>query len=235
MEPWSDGVNQHSQVLTGSCKTSWPNFVPQTIIATCHWRLKPSMAWRWLSSLLSITKHGLAKSSRTRKITILCVRSLETPSSFDNLRIGHDMETKFTSIDFSHRFAVGSRSSWLQTLSNQLIDHSPYTRYTNGKSYLLYYFLVILKSVKWMRMCVVYVLCTCVHLPTRVHLPRKNHFILPFMYIICTTNNRTSYNWSVWTLCHGVHGMHIIENVLHFTSHKSWTDPLFPKCLLIQI
>ena len=30
--------------------------------------------------------------------------------------------------------------SWLQTLSNQLIDPSPYIRYTNHKCYILYYF-----------------------------------------------------------------------------------------------
>ena len=33
---------------------------------------------------------------------------------------------KLTSIGFSRRGAEGSRSSWLQTLGNQLIDRSPY-------------------------------------------------------------------------------------------------------------
>ena len=46
-------------------------------------------------------------------------------------------EMKLTSIDFSQRVAEDSRSSWLQTLGNQLINHSPYIRYTNHKYYLL--------------------------------------------------------------------------------------------------
>ena len=45
------------------------------------------------------------------------------------------MEMKLTSIDFSSRVAEGSRSSWLQTLASQLIDHFPYFRYTNHKYY----------------------------------------------------------------------------------------------------
>ena len=40
-------------------------------------------------------------------------------------------------IDFSRRVAEGSRSAWLQTLGNQLINHHPYIRYTNS-SYWLY-------------------------------------------------------------------------------------------------
>ena len=58
-------------------------------------------------------------------------RSLETPLSFYNLQTERDMEARLTSIDFSRRGAEGSRSSWLQTLGNQLIDRSPYTGYTN--------------------------------------------------------------------------------------------------------
>ena len=41
-------------------------------------------------------------------------------------------------IDFSCQVTKGSRSSWLQTLSNQLIKRSPYIRYTNRKYYLQY-------------------------------------------------------------------------------------------------
>ena len=41
-----------------------------------------------------------------------------------------NMEMKFISIDFSCRVAEVSRSSWLQTLGNQLINRSSYIRYT---------------------------------------------------------------------------------------------------------
>ena len=58
---------------------------------------------------------------------ILWARSLETPSSFCNSRSKHDMEMKLTSINFSRRVLEGSRSLWLQTLGNRLIDQSPYT------------------------------------------------------------------------------------------------------------
>ena len=46
------------------------------------------------------------------------------------------------SVDFSCQNAKGSRSSWLQTLGNQLINCSPYIRYTNRKCYWLYYFIL---------------------------------------------------------------------------------------------
>ena len=57
-------------------------------------------------------------------LAILRARSLETRSTFYNTWKEHDMKMKFTSIDFSCRGAEGFRSSRLQTLSNQLIDHS---------------------------------------------------------------------------------------------------------------
>ena len=38
-----------------------------------------------------------------------------------------------TSIHFPRRVTEDPRSSWLQTLSSQLINHPPYARYTNGK------------------------------------------------------------------------------------------------------
>ena len=44
-------------------------------------------------------------------------------------------------IDFSRQVAEGSRSSWLQILGSQLIDCSPYIRYSNWKHYSLYNFL----------------------------------------------------------------------------------------------
>ena len=46
---------------------------------------------------------------------------------FYNSQTKHDMEMELTSIDFSRRVAEGFRfrSSWLQTLGNQLIDRSP--------------------------------------------------------------------------------------------------------------
>ena len=53
----------------------------------------------------------------------------------------NDVEINLPPVDFiSHRVAEGSRSSWLQILGNQLIDHSPChasCRYTNHKYYLL--------------------------------------------------------------------------------------------------
>ena len=48
------------------------------------------------------------------------------------------MEIKLTSIDVSCQGAEGFRSSWLQTLGNQLIDHPPYIWCTNRKCYSLY-------------------------------------------------------------------------------------------------
>ena len=42
----------------------------------------------------------------------------------------YGVETCIGSIDFFCRIVDGSRSSWLQTLGNQLIDCSPYIRYT---------------------------------------------------------------------------------------------------------
>ena len=38
------------------------------------------------------------------------------------------MEMKFTSVEFTSRVTEGCRKSWLQTLGNQHIDHSPYIR-----------------------------------------------------------------------------------------------------------
>ena len=56
--------------------------------------------------------------------TTLRMRSLETLLGFYNLQTKHDMQTKLTSIYFSHRGAEGSRSSCI--------------RYANRKYYLLY-------------------------------------------------------------------------------------------------
>ena len=57
---------------------------------------------------------------------------------FNNLKTKPDMEMKLASIKFFRQVAEGCRSSWLQILGNQLINHSPYTRYANHKYYLLY-------------------------------------------------------------------------------------------------
>ena len=57
---------------------------------------------------------------------------------FTTRKTQNNMEMELTFIDFSHRGAEGSRSSWLQTLGNQLIDRSPYIRHTNHKHYLMY-------------------------------------------------------------------------------------------------
>ena len=40
------------------------------------------------------------------------------------------MEMKLISIDFFCRVVEYSRHSWLQILDNQLINHSPYIKYT---------------------------------------------------------------------------------------------------------
>ena len=46
------------------------------------------------------------------------------------------------------------RSSWLEILGNQLIDRSPYTRYTDHKCYLPHNnYLNMLMNFKWTRMC----------------------------------------------------------------------------------
>ena len=100
----------------------------------------------WLLLLLGI---GLlfgpttfTDQQRKKKITYLTIIlwALTWDSfTFYNPRTEHDFEMKFTSIVFSHRVVEGSRSSWLQTLGNQLIDCSPHIRYTNHKYYLLYY------------------------------------------------------------------------------------------------
>ena len=54
------------------------------------------------------------------------------------------MAMKLTSIDFSCQVEDDSRSSWMQTMGNQLIAHFPYIRYTNHK---YYYFIIILEYV----------------------------------------------------------------------------------------
>ena len=71
-------------------------------------------------------------------VAMLRLRLLEIFLSFYNAQSEHDTDMKVTLIDFSCRVTEGSRSSWLQTLGNQLIDRSPYIRYTNRKYYLLY-------------------------------------------------------------------------------------------------
>ena len=81
-----------------------------------------------------------------RFLTILsmCVH-LRLLKSFDNLQTEHDMEMNLTPIDFSRWGTECFTSTWLQTLGNQLIDHSPYIRYTNRKCYLLY-------NISWRRL-----------------------------------------------------------------------------------
>lgn len=58
-------------------------------------------------------------------LTILRVRSLETPLRFYNSQTEHDTETKLTSINFSCLGAEGLGSSWLRVLGNQLIYCPP--------------------------------------------------------------------------------------------------------------
>ena len=60
----------------------------------------------------------------------VCMRSLETRYSFYNLQTKHHMGELI--IDFSPQVAEVPRSLWVQTLGNQLIDHSPYIRYTTA-------------------------------------------------------------------------------------------------------
>ena len=70
--------------------------------------------------------------------TVLHAHLLDTRWSSYNSRTEHDTEMKLTQIHFSRRVAEGFRSSWLQTLGNQLIDRSLYIRYTDHKYYLLF-------------------------------------------------------------------------------------------------
>ena len=73
------------------------------------------------------TKFYLMKKRVT--VLILNVHSLETHQCFYNSWTKHDMEMKLTSIGFSHHVSEDSRSLWLQTLGNQLIDRFSYIRY----------------------------------------------------------------------------------------------------------
>ena len=60
------------------------------------------------------------------------------------------MEMKLTPVDFSHRVAEGSRSSWLQIIDNELIDHFPYctlTTYSKTLTANITYFIPILEYV----------------------------------------------------------------------------------------
>ena len=88
----------------------------------------------------SQTRPHLLLSEAIQRFPIQHARSLETPSSFYNSQTKHNTKTKLTSIHFSRQVIEGSRSSWLQTLGNQLINCSPYSKYTNCKCYLLYHF-----------------------------------------------------------------------------------------------
>ena len=63
-------------------------------------------------------------------------------------------EMKLMSIDYSHQVAEGFRCSWLQALSNQLIDRSLYIRCTNQKYYLPKTFLEYVDKSQ-VNMCIV--------------------------------------------------------------------------------
>ena len=58
--------------------------------------------------------------------------------NLNNSQTKHDMNMKLALLDFSRQVAEGCRSSssWLYTLGNQLINHSPYIKYTNRRYYL---------------------------------------------------------------------------------------------------
>ena len=64
------------------------------------------------------------ESQKQQWAPILSTRSLETSLNFYISQAEHDTDTKLTWIDFSRRGMEGSR------IINQLIDHSPYIRYT---------------------------------------------------------------------------------------------------------
>ena len=67
----------------------------------------------------------------------MSARSLDTHSSSNNSQAEYDTEMNLISTDFPHQVKQGSRSSWLQTLGNQLINCFPYIRYTNSKYYCI--------------------------------------------------------------------------------------------------
>ena len=74
-----------------------------------------------------------ADSIRGNTVYMLRERWSETPFSFSKSRTEHDMETKLTSLDFSHRGAEDFAISWLQVLGNRPIYGSLNFRYTNRK------------------------------------------------------------------------------------------------------
>ena len=63
-----------------------------------------------------------------------------------------DTEVKLISIDFSQWVVEVLRSSWLQTLGNQLISHPSYINHINHKCYLIavQHNLNTLMILKWM-------------------------------------------------------------------------------------
>ena len=73
---------------------------------------------------------------------------------FNNSWTEHNMDTKITSINFSCWGAEGSRSSWWQTLGNQLIDHSPYIRHNKCKCSLLYYLSALIVNESEVNACI---------------------------------------------------------------------------------
>ena len=72
-----------------------------------------------------------------------CMPSLET-LSFYNLQTENDMETKLTSIYFSHRVAEGSKSSWLQHLVTNL-SIIPHTLGIQMLLVVLFYFELLIR------------------------------------------------------------------------------------------
>ena len=85
---------------------------------------------------------------------------------------------KLTSIDFPRLVAEGCRSSLLQTLGNQLVDHSPYVRYTNHNydAFLtVHMYLNRLIRLKW----------TCVHGHVVLSMYTQVYRQVQWVYVTC--------------------------------------------------
>ena len=101
---------------------------------------------QWIGQVMQPAQHIPTNSD---KVTYaMRTRLLETPLSFYNSRTKHDLKMKLTSVDFSRQGAEGSRSSWLQTLSDQLINRSPFIRYMENDICCMN-FKKLLLSLKW--------------------------------------------------------------------------------------
>ena len=91
--------------------------------------------------MLQIFSHIFTKQKAPPEVSfcvpVLHTCSLNARSGFHDSQTQHYMEVKRTSIDFTRQVTEDYRSSWPQTMGNQLINRSPYIRYTIHNYFLL--------------------------------------------------------------------------------------------------